>query len=250
MDNATKRQLKKQDQFHNITEHGLDWAKSNRQSAISLIVGIVGVVLVLVGGYSLYAHRTEAAATAFGDAMQVYQTPLANPAQPTPPGMKTFQTAKERAEAANPKFVEIASRYGMTKSGRLAEYFAGLTYMEEGQNQSAEDALKKVSGSWDGGVAALAKMALAEFYEHNGRYDEAAGLYTELGNGNAATVPPGLAKIELGEMYEAQGKVDQARKLYAEVKDKDKDDKGKAGPAGELAAQKLNPVPVGGLPGQ
>jgi predicted negative regulator of RcsB-dependent stress response len=213
VDNVTKRKLKKQDHFQSMTESGLDWASHNRRSAVSLIAGIVGVVLVVVGGYSWYAHRSDAAATAFGDAMQTYQTPLTNPAQATPPGMKTYATAKERAEAANPKFVEIASRYGMTKSGKLAEYFAGLTYMDEGQNQSAEDALKKVAGSWDGGVAALAKMSLAEFYAHNGRYDEAAGLYTELANGNAATVPPGLAKIELGEMYEGEGKIEQARKI-------------------------------------
>jgi hypothetical protein len=34
------------------------------------------------------------------------------------------------------------------------------------------------------------------------------------------------------------------------VKDKDKNDKGVAGPAGELAAEKLNPQPAAGLPGQ
>jgi tetratricopeptide (TPR) repeat protein len=245
VDNATKRQLKKQDQFLTITEHGVGWASQNRQKAIMLGVAAVGLILVLVGSYTLYQHRSDEAATAFGEAMEIYQTPLANPLQAPPPGMKIFANAKERAEAANPKFVDVASRFSMTKPGKMAEYFAGLSYLDEGQNQSAEDSLKKVSESWDGGIAALAKLALAQLYQQTGRYDQATSLYNELAAGKATTVPANLAKIELADMYQSEGKTDQARKIYAELKDKDKDEKGTAGPAGELAAEKLNPKAAG-----
>jgi lipopolysaccharide biosynthesis regulator YciM len=126
----------------------------------------------------------------------------------------------------------------------LAEYFVGLTYMEEDQSASAETALKKTAGSWDGNLAALSKQALAHLYQQTGRDSMAIDLYNELIKQNAATVPAGLAKIELAELYQSEGKADDAKKIYAELKDKDKDSEGKPGPAAELATEKLNPRPA------
>lgn len=242
---ADKKKLKQPDQFLTTTEHGIEWANQNRQSAIIAGVVVVVLILAIVGGFSLYQHRTAAAATAFGDAMQTYQTPVQNPNQPTPPGIKTFSSDKERAAAANKQFATVADQYGMTAPGKMASYFVGLTYMEEGQNQSAEDALKKTAGSWNNDLAALGKMALAQLYQQTGRDSQAATLYDELAKSNASTVPMGVAKLQLAAMYEGEGKPDEARKIYAELKDKDKDSKGQPGPAAEIAGEKLNPHPAG-----
>jgi tetratricopeptide (TPR) repeat protein len=246
VDNAEKTRLKKQDKFHELTGESIQWAEENRQKTITYAVLLVFVVAAIVGGYSFYEHRTAAAETAFGAAMQTYQTPLVNANQPTPPGMKTFPDAKARAAAANGQFTQVASQYGMTKPGKMAEYFAGLTYAEEGQNGPAEDALKKVSGSFDGGLAALGKLALAQLYTQTGRDPQAIDLYNELAKGSATTVPAGEAQLQLAALYESEGKTVEARKIYATLKDKDKDSKGKPGPASELAAQKLNPQPGAG----
>jgi tetratricopeptide (TPR) repeat protein len=246
VDNATKRQLKKQDQFVAITGEGVQWADQHRQTAILYGVLIVAVILAAVGGYTFYEHRAAAAETDFGAAMQVYQTPLVNSGQPVPPGMKTFASAKERAAAANTQFAQVANKYGMTKSGKLALYFTGLTYMEEGQNGPAEDTLKKVAGSWDSGIAALGKVSLAQLYQQTGRDPQAIDLYNELAKGNASTVPAGLAQIQLAELYQSEGKTEQARKIYAELKDKDKNTKGKPGAAAEIASEKLNPTKAQG----
>lgn len=240
MDNATKHKLKQQDAFLATTETGLEWAKQNQSTAIFAAVAGLVVVIVLVGGFVFYQHRTTEAQTAFGAAMQTYQTPVANPAQPTPPGTKTFPDDKARAAAANADFLAVADQYGMTKPGKLARYFAGLTYLEEGQNGSAEETLKKVASSWNGDLAALAKESLAELYQQTGRNQDAVPLYEELAKGKATTVPAGLAKIELAELYASEGKTADAKKLYAEVKDQDKDPKGQPGPAAEVASQKLN----------
>ena len=245
MNNATKRELKKQDQFISLTEHGVEWANQNRRSAITTASLLLIVILAIVGGYLGYQHRENAAATAFGAAMQTYQTPLVTAGQALPPGMKTFPDAAARARAANAQFTDAASRYSLTSSGKLALYFAGLTYMEEGQNSSAEDTLKKVSSSWDRDLAALGKLALAQLYQQTGRDPQAADIYNELAKGKANTVPPSLAQIQLAEMYSSEGKADQAKQIYAKLKDSDKDAQGNPGPAGALAAEKLNPKPAG-----
>ncbi len=245
MDNATKRQLKKQDQFVTLTEHGVDWAKQNQKQAIIIGAIAVALILLIVGGYTLFQHRSDAAANAFGEAMQTYQAPLASQAPNLPPGIKTFPDAKARAAAANVQFVAVADKYGMTEPGKMALYMAGLTYMDEGNNSAAEDALKKVVGSWNGDTAALGKSALAGLYEQMGRNADAEKLLDELGKGKATTVPPYFAQIRLGDLYQTEGKTADAKRVWAEVKDKDKDPKGNPGPAAEVASERLNPQPAG-----
>lgn len=250
MDNATKRQLKKQDQFITLTEHGVDWAKENTKQAITIGVVVVALILLIVGGYTLFNQRTSAAANAFGDAMQTYQAPLASQAPNLPAGIKTFPDAKARAAAANAQFLAVADQYGMTQPGKMALYMAGVTYMDEGNNGAAEEALKKVAGGWSGDTAALGKSALAGLYQQTGRNSDAEKLLDELGKGNAATVPPFFAQIQLGDLYQSEGKTADAKRVWAQVKDKDKDPKGNPGPAAQVASERLNPQPAGpGMPG-
>jgi tetratricopeptide (TPR) repeat protein len=241
VDTATKRQLKKQDTFVALTGEGVQWAGAHRQTVITWAIAVVVAILALTGGISLYQHRTAAAATDFGAAMQTYETPLANSGQQIPPGMKTFPDAKSRAAAANAQFLAVAHQYGLTGPGKLALYFAGLTYADQGQNGPAEDTLKKVASSWDRSLAALAKMALAELYQQTGRDPQAIDLYNQLTKTNATTVPAGIAQLQLAELYQAEGKTELARKIYAELKDKSKDPKGKPTAAAEIASEKLNP---------
>ncbi len=245
MNTALKRDPRQQDQFVLATEHGVDWAKTNQRSVL-LIGGLaLALILLLAGAYSFYQHRTAEAQTAFGEAMQVYQTPLVRPGQALPPGMKAFNSAKERAVKANALFADVSSRFSQTEPGKNALYFTGLTFMEAGQNGPAEDTLKKVASSWNGDVAALGKSALAQLYAQTGREPQAVDLYGQLAKGHATTVPPTLAQLELAEMYTAEGKTEQARQIYAQLKDHDKDSKGKPGIAAQVATRKLNPESAG-----
>ena len=246
MDNTTKRQLKKQDQFITLTEHGVGWAKENRQQAITIGLAVVGLILIVVGGYSFYQHRTDAASNAFGDAIQTYQEPLAAQAPELQPGTKTFPDAKARAAAANAQFSAIAAKYGMTQPGKMALYMTGVTYLEEGNTGAAEDALKKVAGSWDADTAALGKSALAGLYEQTGRNADAEKLLEELSKGSASTVPPFYAQVRLGDLYQSEGRMADAKRVWAQVKDKDKDSKGTPGPAAEIASERLNPQAAAG----
>ena len=241
MNTAIKRDGKQSDQFVLATENSLQWARSNRQTTLTMSGIALLLIIAIAVGYSIYEHRTTEAQTAFGAAMQTYQTPLVRPDQPLPPGMKAFNTAKERAAKANVQFVDVAQRFGLTEPGKLAQYFAGLTYMEEGQNGPAEDTLKKVASSWNGDTAALGKLALAQLEQQTGRTDQAVDLYQQLAKGHATTVPPGLAQLQLAALYTSEGKTEDARHIYAELKDHDKDAKGKLGVAAQVASDKLNP---------
>ena len=244
MDQQTRAALKK-DKFVSTTTHGLEWASEHRQSVIVNGGILLAVIVIAILSAVVYNSRSEAASVAFGAAMQAYQTPLAQPGQAVPPGVDTYPSIAERAKAAGALFQAVADKYGMTPDGRNALYFAGITYIEAGQNQQAEDSLKKVAGGWNGDLAALAKFALAQLYRNTGRDSQAIDLYTQLSAKSAATVPYGLAQLQLADTYESEGKADDARKIYASLKDKDP-----KGPAGIAAAGKLNPTSGPALPQQ
>jgi tetratricopeptide (TPR) repeat protein len=230
------RQALKHDQFVDTAQHGLEWASENRRPLILVgsIVGALIVILVVVA--VIFNQRSEKADVAFGEAMQTYQTPLATPGQQVPPGVKTFPSAVERAKAANQLFLNVANNYGMTSSGKMARYFGGLTYIEAGNNSQAESTLKEVAGGWNSDLASLAKLALAQLYRQTGRDSQAIEVYNDLTAHPTNSVPAGTAQLQLADLYEAENKPEMAKKIYAQLKDKDA-----KGPAGMIAAQKLNP---------
>jgi tetratricopeptide (TPR) repeat protein len=242
VDQQTKQALK-HDQFIDTTHQGLEWASENRHSVI--IAGSIALALlvIVVGSLVFYNNRSNAASVAFGAAMQEYQTPLAEPGQPVPPGVKTYPTVTERAKAANKLFMATADKYGMTPDGKTARYFGGLTYIESGNNGAAESTLKEVAGGWNSQLASLAKLSLANLYRQTGRDAQAIDLYNELTAKPTTSVSAGLAQLQLAELYENQGKPEDAKKIYAKLKDKDANSA-----AGQLAAQKLNPTPAAALP--
>ncbi len=237
-----RKESLKQDHFVTTTSNGLEWASENRKSVIvtaSILLGVI-ILAVIIG---VISHaRSNAAAAAFGAAIQTYEAPLVEPGKPNDPGVKTYNSATERAQAANAQFVAVANKYGWTKDGKNARYFAGLTFKDEGQTASAETALKDSASSWNGELASLARLALADLYHQTGRDPQAIDLYNQLTAKPTDAVPAGLAQIQLAELYAAQGKIGEAHKIYAQLKDKDKDAKGNPGPAGAIATQKLNPA--------
>lgn len=240
MDQQTRQALK-HDQFVDSTQHGLEWASENRRPLVLWGSAIAAVLLLVIIGAIVYSHRSEQASIAFGNAMQTYQTPLAAPGQQVPPGVKTFPSASERAKAANQLFLQVADQYGSTAPGKLARYFAGLTYIESGQNASAESTLKQVASGFNSDLASLAKLGLAQLYRQTGRDQQAIDVYNDLTAHPSTSVPAGTAQLQLADLYESENKPEMAKKIYATLKDKDA-----KGPAGMIAAQKLNPAPAGG----
>jgi tetratricopeptide (TPR) repeat protein len=176
--------------------------------------------------------RSSAAENALDAALDTYSAPLNQPGTPAQPG--AYNTAADRAKAANQQFVAVANQYGMMPEGSKAHYFAGVTDQELGQTASAESELKKAASAWDKNVSNLAKLALAGLYHQTGRDAQAIDLYNELIKSPSTTVSASVAQLNLADLYVAQGKQDQARQIWAKIKDSDKD-----GMAGSLASQKL-----------
>jgi TolA-binding protein len=234
VDAQTRSTLKKDDVFIHSTQAGLDWIAENRSKALRISIVVLVVIALGVAGAILYQQRSEAASNAFGGAASVYSTPIADPTQPAPPGVRTFPTAADRARAANPLFAGVAKSYSRTTAGHNALYFAGLTAAEMGDTAGAEANFRKAADLHDAGIASLARLALANLLSQHGQTSDAIKLYQDLIQHPAVTVPAATAQLQLAQLYEANNKPAEANKIYALLKAKDP-----ATAAGQIAAQKL-----------
>ncbi len=233
MDAQTRTALKQDDAFVHSTHVGLDWIAANRVKALRIAIAILAVLAIAIVGAVVYQHRAQAAENAFGSAMSVYSIPVADPAQPLPPGVKTYPNIIERAKAARPQFESVANQYGGTEAGHNARYFAGLTAAEMGDVGGAEATLRKAADGGDANLSSLAHLALANLLAQHGGNSEAIKLYQDLINHPSSTVPASAAQLQLAQLYEASDPA-QANKLYAQIKAKDTKTA-----AGQIAAQRL-----------
>jgi predicted negative regulator of RcsB-dependent stress response len=234
VDAQTRSALKKDDVFIHSTQAGLDWIAENRSKALRIAIAVLVAIAVVVAAVIIYQQRSEAASNAFGRASAVYAVPIADAAQPMPPGVKTFATAADRAKAANPLFADVAKRYSSTTAGHNALYFAGLTAAEMGNTSEAEGNFRKAGDVHDANVASLAHLALANMLTQHGQTSEAIKLYQDLIQHPTTTVPAATAQLQLAALYEANHNSAEANKIYALLKAKDT-----TTAAGQIAAQKL-----------
>jgi tetratricopeptide (TPR) repeat protein len=239
VDTQTRHALK-QDSFVQATASGVTWLETHRSAVIKASIAVVVALGLFFAGLIAYDNRSARAEVLFGQAMDIYNTPLSQPGMPAEAGAKTYASAAERAKAAYPLFEEVANSYGWFKQGANARYLAGMTALDMGQASQGENELKKAADSSDGSVAALARLALANVYHQTSRDSQAIELYQQLIAKPTLTVPASMAKLQLAALYEST-KPEEAKKLYAEIKDQDK-----TTAAGQIAAQKLQ----GGAPAQ
>ena len=108
-----------------------------------------------------------------------------------------------------------------------------------------------------GEVAALSKFALAQTYESDGKFDDAARLYSDLAKLNSPTITAESANLRLAKVYEKQGKNKEAADLLFNIVDASRKARGSdnqplpqssaAREAGE-ELQKLDPARYAQLP--
>ncbi len=230
MDTQTRHALK-QDRLVEATKTGVDWFQDNRSRVIQASVAAVVLTAIVVAALVVYSKRSAAADLAFGEAMDTYNAPLAQPGQPPTPGEKTFPSATARATQANQQFVQLANQYGFFEAGKTGRYFAGLTAIDLGQTGQAETNLKQVADGHDAPLASLAKLALANLYQQLNRSSEAVVLYNQLIAKPTSTVPADAAKLQLAAVYEKTNPA-EANKIYAQLKSSKT-------AAGQIATQKL-----------
>jgi len=211
--------------------------------------GGVLVLLVIIGiGVSLHRRHTNEALQALGRGIEIMGRPVSSGGPALDPKAPSFASQQERAQKAVEEFQKVAAKYGDPYKTQ-ARYFIGTNLLYTDRNKGITE-LTEVSKAGVVEPATLAKFALGQAKEADGKYDEAAQLYSELAAMNSAVVTPDTANLYLAGVYEKQGKKKEAADLLFNIVDasrkaKDPDGaplppSGAAGTANEKL-QKLDP---------
>jgi tetratricopeptide (TPR) repeat protein len=182
-----------------------------------IIFGVVAAVALFTVGYLVYgkfvaAPKEDVAATEMFQAQQYFQ-------QATD-GVSSDSLYKLSLKGAEGKFgfVDIADKYSGTDAGNLANYYAGIAYLNTGKYTEAIDYLKKFK-SEDIVLDALSKGAIGDAYSQNNQPKEALENYVKAfeANKNDFTTPRFLLKA--GKTALAMGNKKDALKYFTNIKD-------------------------------
>ena len=177
------------------------------QKLIGIVIG--AIVLVVVGYLGLNKFYLEPRSTEAQEQMFMAQNYFEK---------DSFNLALN-GDGNNPGFLDIIDDFGSTNAGNLANYYAGVSYLNLGQYDNAIEYLKKFStddvllGPISVGAQGDAKLEL-------GKTDKALDLYTEAYKMNENELTTPVYMLKAGELLENSNKAADALKLYETIKQK------------------------------
>ena len=115
-------------------------------------------------------------------------------------------------------FIDIIEEYGITKSGNLANYYAGISYLHLRDFESAIDYLKDFNRKGQL-VGAVSYGAIGDAYNGLEEHEDAVDYYMDAAgyNENKFTTP--LYLMKAGKTYEILGEYEKALEVYNKIKE-------------------------------
>jgi tetratricopeptide (TPR) repeat protein len=209
-DSTTAGVFSKLDETASKTE---DWVAKNQK----IIIGLVAGIAVATIGYLAYqkfieAPKQDEAANEMFVAQQNFQKAT--------DGVASDSLYKLALNGSEGKFgfVKIADEYSGTDAGNLANYYAGMAYLNTGK---FDEAIKYLGDfkSEDLILSALAKGAIGDAYSQKNQQKEALDYYVKAAesNKNDFTTPRFLLKA--GKTAIALGQKEEALKYLTDIKE-------------------------------
>ncbi len=194
------------DSFENV-EHALSQTEQFIEDNQKMLIIIALALILVVGGYwglkKLYFQPLEQEAENSIYAAQNYFD------------KDSFNLALN-GDGNNLGFLEIIDEYSSTNPGNLANYYAGICYLNLGDYEQAIDYLSSFSTD-DELVTATANGSLGDANLELGNKEKAVNYYKKaIEVDNEVTAPSYL--IKLGLLYEDMGNNEEAVKTYSKIK--------------------------------
>jgi tetratricopeptide (TPR) repeat protein len=209
-DSTTAGVFSKLDETASKTE---DWVAKNQK----IIIGLVAGIAIATIGYLAYQKfietpKQDEAANEMFVAQQNFQKAT--------DGVASDSLYKLALNGSEGKFgfVKIADEYSGTDAGNLANYYAGMAYLNTGKFDEAIKYLGEFKSD-DLILSALAKGAIGDAYSQKNQQKEALDYYVKAAesNKNDFTTPRFLLKA--GKTALALGQKEDALKYFTDIKE-------------------------------
>ncbi|MGG7036699.1 MAG: tol-pal system YbgF family protein [Flavobacterium sp.] len=114
--------------------------------------------------------------------------------------------------------LKIAEEYSGTDAGNLANYYAGIAYLNTKKYAEAVSSLEKFSSD-DVMLSTLAKGAIGDAYVEQNKQQEALEFYVKAANANQNDFTRPRYLLKAGKTALALGKKEEALKYFTEIKE-------------------------------
>ncbi|MFN2453769.1 MAG: tol-pal system YbgF family protein [Pyrinomonadaceae bacterium] len=230
------------DRFRDTTMNLLDRLGDRLAGKGRTILYGIAAVIALAVLFSLVSswreRKANEARRALGHAIEIAEAPVNNANATPPPAAASglsFSSERERAQKAVEEFQKVADKYP-DPYRENARYFAANNLLTLDHNKGIAE-LQSLTKSGDREIATLAKFALAQAYEADAKYNEAAPIYNELAKANSELIPADTANLRLASVYEKLDKKKEAADIYFAILDASRKAKGADGkPATQTSA--------------
>ena len=184
----------------------------------AIMIAVVALIVIIAGVFAYMSQiagpREDKASTLLGKGQTYFQNEM-------------YEQALNGDGAGYVGFAKIASEYGSTDAGNLANLYAGLCYANLGKWAEAEKSLDAFSSKDDEMISPAAQAALGDAYAHLNKLDDAVAAFKKAASmadskaeddANNSLSPAFL--IKAGEILESQNKKAEALSIYQDIKKK------------------------------
>lgn len=178
----------------------------NNQKIITYVIGGLIVIVLLFFGYRkfIYLPKEKSAQEAMYKAEEYFEQDSVDLAL--------------MGDGESYGFLDIIEDYGSTKAGNLANYYAGICYLEKGENETAIDYLKDFSSD-DALVTGMAYGAIGDAYMQMGEIDRATEYYLRAANHDDNEFISPTFLLKAGWAYEINKDYENALDAYNKIKE-------------------------------
>jgi len=179
------------------------WIEDNQKTLWTILIA---VLLVAVGIFFVTKYMNKRNATASAQIFKAQQY-FEN---------EQYENALN-GDGNNLGFLDVISDYGSTKTGKLAQYYAGISYMKLGNYNDAIEHLKKYSSD-DQILAPMALGAIGDCYMELGDNQNAVSYYGKAARKNPNDFTSPMFLVKEGMTYEIMGDYGKALEAYKLLK--------------------------------
>ena len=179
------------------------WIEEHQKTLWIILIALLIIAFGIFGITKYMQKRNEKASAQIFKAEQYFEN-------------EQFENALN-GDGNNLGFLDIVNQYGSTKTGKLAAYYAGISYMKQGNYNEAINYLKKYTTD-DEVLAPMALGAIGDCYMELGDNQNAASYYGKAAKKNPNNFTSPMFLVKEGMVYEIMGNYAKALDAYKTLK--------------------------------
>lgn len=179
------------------------WIEEHQKTLWIILIALLIIAFGIFGITKYMQKRNEKASAQIFKAEQYFEN-------------EQFENALN-GDGNNLGFLDIVNQYGSTKTGKLAAYYAGISYMKQGNYNEAINYLKKYTTD-DEVLAPMALGAIGDCYMELGDNQNAVSYYGKAAKKNPNNFTSPMFLVKEGMVYEIMGNYAKALDAYKTLK--------------------------------